>query len=134
VRVLRFGLMACASLGLSNCAGGDGSGNASVSRPPKILCQVGPDCDAKWARANEWTAKSGLQIASKSDTQIKTKVPAGYEHRVQAPAAMSDRGELGCRKERSRRPQVKPAAQAHHSAALKLPDLLQRAPSGGEPV
>ena len=82
MRVFRLGLMACASLGLYNCAGGEGSGDASVSRPPKILCQAGPDCEAKWARANEWTAKSGLQIASKSDTQIKTKVPAGYEHRM----------------------------------------------------
>jgi hypothetical protein len=82
VRVLRFGLVTCACLGLSNCAGGDRSGDASVSRPPKILCQVGPDCDAKWARANEWTAKSGLQVASKSNTQIKTKIPPGYEHRM----------------------------------------------------
>lgn len=82
MRVSRFGLMACAFFGLSGCAGGEGSGDASVSRPPKILCQAGPDCDAKWARANEWTAKSGLQIANKSDTLIKTKVPAGYEHRM----------------------------------------------------
>jgi hypothetical protein len=75
VRVFRFGLVACL-LGLSNCAGGDGPGDANVSRPPKLLCQAGPDCDAKWARANEWIASSGLKITSKSDAQIKTKEPS----------------------------------------------------------
>jgi hypothetical protein len=80
VRVFRFGLMACAFFGVSSCAGGGGLGDASSTKSPQILCQAGPDCDAKWARANEWAVKSGLQIQSKSDAQIKTKAASTYDN------------------------------------------------------
>ena len=80
MRVFRFGLMACAFFGVSSCAGGDGVGDASSSKPPQILCQAGADCDAKWKRANEWVEKSGLQILSKSDAQIKTKEASKYDN------------------------------------------------------
>jgi hypothetical protein len=76
VRVFRFGLMACAFFGVSSCAGGDGLS----SKPPQILCQAGSDCDAKWARANEWVEKSGLKLLSKSDAQIKTKEASKYDN------------------------------------------------------
>jgi hypothetical protein len=72
VEVFRFGLIACILFGFSACAG--------RSEPPQISCQVGPDCDAKWARANEWVEKFGLQIASKSDAQIKTKEASKYDN------------------------------------------------------
>ena len=81
VRVFGFGLMACVFLGTFNCTGGGGSGDASLSKP-QIQCQAGPDCDAKWARANEWAEKSGLKILSKSDAQIKTKAAPKYDDRT----------------------------------------------------
>jgi hypothetical protein len=83
VRVFYFGLMmACIFVGTSSCAGGGGSGDASLSKP-QILCQAGPDCDAKWARATAWvTENSGLKIQSKSDAQIKTEQAAGYDNRT----------------------------------------------------
>ena len=74
---LRMGFMACVFLGVSSCAGGGGSGEASKRQ---ILCQAGPDCDAKWARANQWTENSGFKIASKSDAQIKTKEASKYDN------------------------------------------------------
>ena len=67
----RLGLMACVLCGISGCAGG---GSGSGDPKSQILCQAGPDCDSKWARANEWAEKkSGLNLLSKSDAQIKTK-------------------------------------------------------------
>jgi hypothetical protein len=83
VRVFYFGLMmACIFVGTSSCAGGGGSGDASLSKP-QILCQAGPDCDAKWARATAWvTENSGLKTQSKSDAQIKTEQTAGYDNRT----------------------------------------------------
>jgi hypothetical protein len=53
------------------CAGGGGP--AGLSKPAQITCQAGPDCDAKWARANKWLSESsGLKIETKKDSQIKT--------------------------------------------------------------
>jgi hypothetical protein len=72
--------MICVLLGFSACAGGGGSQDASLSKPQPIMCQAGPDCDAKWKRAIEWVEKSGLQIASKSDAQIKTKEASKYDN------------------------------------------------------
>ena len=81
VRVFCFGLMACLFFGISSCTGGGGFGDASSSKP-QILCQVGPDCDTKWARANAWvTENSGLKIQSKSDAQIKTAESPRYDNR-----------------------------------------------------
>jgi hypothetical protein len=71
VNVLRFGLMICIILAFSGCVG--------RSEPPQISCQAGPDCDAKWARANEWVEKSGLKILSKSEAQIKTKEATNHD-------------------------------------------------------
>ena len=66
--------------GASSCAGGGDSGDA---RKPQIVCQAGPDCDAKWARATAWvTENSGLKIESKSDAQIKTEQSAKYDNRT----------------------------------------------------
>jgi hypothetical protein len=78
VRVFYFGLMmVCIFAGASSCAGGGGSGDASLSNP-QISCQAGPDCDANWARATAWvTENSGLKIQSKSDAQIKTEQAEG---------------------------------------------------------
>jgi hypothetical protein len=61
-------------------AEGGGSQDASLSKPQPIMCQAGPDCDAKWAKANEWIEKSGLKILSKSDAQIKTKDAPNYDN------------------------------------------------------
>ena len=82
MRVFYFGLMmACIFVGTSSCAGGGGSGDASLSKP-QILCQAGSDCDAM-ARATAWvTENSGLKIQSKSDVQIKTEQAAGYDNRT----------------------------------------------------
>ena len=76
-----FGLMVC-FFGASGCAGRGGSGDATLSNSPQILCQAGPDCDARWSKANEWAEKSGLKVISKSDAQIKTSQPPGYENRT----------------------------------------------------
>jgi hypothetical protein len=81
MRVFRFGLVACAFFGVSSCAGGGGPGDARSSLP-QILCQAGPECDAKWARAKGWTEKSGLKILSTSGTQIKTRQPPGGDDRT----------------------------------------------------
>ena len=65
-------LMAWAIFGACSCAGGDRP-EAGLSKPTKITCQAGPDCDAKWARANKWvTESSGLKTQSKAESQIKT--------------------------------------------------------------
>ena len=83
MRVFHFGLMACAFFGASSCTGGGSLGDPSSSKSPQILCRAGPDCDAKWARANEWAEKkSGLKIQSKSDAQIKTKTASTYDDRL----------------------------------------------------
>jgi hypothetical protein len=82
VRVFRFRPMACILLGLAGCAGGGGSEDASLLKPALILCQAGPDCDAKWKRANAWTENSSLKIESKSDVQIKTKPSPEYVSRT----------------------------------------------------
>jgi hypothetical protein len=43
------------------------------TKPGQIRCQVGPDCDEKWARANKWvTDDLGLKIQTKTDVLIKT--------------------------------------------------------------
>jgi hypothetical protein len=82
VRVFRFGLTACVCFAVSSCAGGDRSGDASLSKP-HILCQAGSDCDTKWARAAAWvTENSGLKIQGKSDAQIKTIQSPGYDSRT----------------------------------------------------
>jgi hypothetical protein len=65
-------LLAWALFGAGSCAGGDRP-EPGLSRPTQITCQGGPDCDAKWARANKWlTESSGLKIQSKAESQIKT--------------------------------------------------------------
>ncbi len=65
-------LMAWGLFGVCSCTGGDRP-EAGLSKPPQITCQAGPDCDAKWARANKWvTESSGLKIQSKAESQIKT--------------------------------------------------------------
>src|SRR4029077_16663448 len=67
-------LMAWVLFGACSCAGGGGP-EAGLSKPTQVTCQAGPDCDAKWARANKWvTESSGLKIQSKGDSQIKTVV------------------------------------------------------------
>jgi hypothetical protein len=71
VKAFPLGVMACFLLGLFGCAG--------RTEPPQTSCQAGPDCDAKWARANEWIEKSGLKILSKSDAQIKTIQGQNYD-------------------------------------------------------
>ena len=64
-------LMAWVLFGVCSCAGGGGP--AGLSKPAQITCQVGPDCDAKWARANKWLSESsGLKIETKKDSEIKT--------------------------------------------------------------
>ena len=66
------------SFGACNCVGGGGP-EAGLSKPAQIMCQAGPDCDAKWARAKAWvTESSGLKIQTKTEVwKIKT---------VQSPA------------------------------------------------
>jgi hypothetical protein len=65
-------LMAWVLFGACSCAGGGGP-EAGLSKPAQITCQAGPDCDAKWARANKWvTESSGLKTQSKAESQIKT--------------------------------------------------------------
>ena len=60
-------LMAWVLFGACSCAGGGGP-EAGLSKPAQITCQAGPDCDAKWARANKWvTESSGLKIETKTD-------------------------------------------------------------------
>ncbi len=82
VRVFRFGLTACVCFAVSSCAGGDRSGDASLSKP-QILCQAGSDCDTKWARATAWvTENSGLKIQGESDAQIKTIQSPDYDSRT----------------------------------------------------
>jgi hypothetical protein len=67
-------LMGWALFGACGCAAGDRP-EAGLSKPTQVTCQAGPDCDAKWARANKWvTESSGLKIQSKGDSQIKTVV------------------------------------------------------------
>jgi hypothetical protein len=47
------------------------------------MCQAGPDCDAKWARANKWvTESSGLKAQSKAESQIKTAVSPDSDSRT----------------------------------------------------
>jgi hypothetical protein len=69
---VRFNLlMTWALFGACSCAGGDRP--EAASKPTQITCQVGPDCEAKWARVNKWvTETSGLKIQSKGESQIKT--------------------------------------------------------------
>jgi hypothetical protein len=67
-------LMAWALFGAFSCAGGDRGADrpeSGLSKPTRITCQGGPDCDAKWARANKWVT-AGLKIQSKAESQIKT--------------------------------------------------------------
>jgi hypothetical protein len=67
-----YALMACALFGICRCAGSVGP-EYDLSKPHQIMCEAGPDCDAKWARANTWvTENSGLKIQTKTDSQIKT--------------------------------------------------------------
>jgi hypothetical protein len=73
-------LMALVLFGTCSCAGGGGL-EAGMSKAGQITCQAGPDCDAKWARANKWvTESSGLKIETKTDAQIKT-VPSAPDSR-----------------------------------------------------
>jgi hypothetical protein len=65
-------LMVWVLFGACSCAGGGGP-EAGLSKPEQITCQAGPDCDAKWSRANKWLSESsGLKIETKKDSQIKT--------------------------------------------------------------
>jgi hypothetical protein len=75
--VLLNSLMAWVLFGACSCAGGGGP-EAGLSKPAQITCQAGPDCDAKWARANKWVTESlGLKIVTKTDSQIKTVQSTG---------------------------------------------------------
>ncbi len=81
MRVFRFGLMGCVFFGVSSCSGGGGS--ATSLSTSQILCQAGPDCDTKWARANAWvTENSGLKIQSKTGEQIKTALAHDNDSRT----------------------------------------------------
>jgi hypothetical protein len=72
VGYVRLSLLMVWALFGACCAGGDRP-EAGLSKPTQITCQVGPDCDAKWARASKWaTESSGLKIQSKGESQIKT--------------------------------------------------------------
>jgi len=65
-------LIAWAFFGAASCAGG-GRPEAGLSKSTQLTCQAGPDCDAKWARANKCVTESlGLKIQSKAESQIKT--------------------------------------------------------------
>ena len=67
-----YALMACVLFGICSCAGSVGP-EYDLSKPHQIMCEAGPDCDAKWARANTWvTENSGLKIQTKTNSQIKT--------------------------------------------------------------
>jgi hypothetical protein len=48
--------------------------------PQPIICVIGPDCDAKWARAAAWIkANSTLKIETQTATVIQTADPARSE-------------------------------------------------------
>jgi len=75
-------LLALALFGACSCARGDRP-DEGLSNPTQITCQAGPDCDAKWARANKWvTESSGLKAQSKAESQIKTAVSADSDSRT----------------------------------------------------
>jgi hypothetical protein len=75
-------LMAWVLFGACSCAGGSGP-EAGLSKPAQITCQAGPDCDAKWARANKWvTESSDLKIVTKTDSQIKTVPSTGDSRKL----------------------------------------------------
>ena len=57
-----FGACSCSEL----------AGDAGVSKPEQIRCQVGPDCDSKWERASTWVVESGLKLKTKTDGLIQT--------------------------------------------------------------
>jgi hypothetical protein len=81
VRVFWFGLMGCVFFDVTGCTGAGGSGTRLST--PQLLCQAGPDCDAKWASAAAWvTEQSGLKVQSKSDAQIKTVQSRGADDRT----------------------------------------------------
>jgi hypothetical protein len=76
-------LMAWVLFGACSCAGGGGP-EAGLSKPEQITCQAGPDCDAKWARANKWvTESSDLKIVTKTDWQIKTVPSTGDSRKLE---------------------------------------------------
>ena len=75
-------LMVWVLFGACSCAGGGGP-EAGLSKPEQITCQAGPDCDAKWARANKWvTESSDLKIVTKTDWQIKTVQSTGDSRKL----------------------------------------------------
>jgi len=67
--------LACTLFGAWSCSGGGGGGGleANLTKPPKVTCQAGSDCDGKWGRANKWvTESSGLKIQTTTDSLITT--------------------------------------------------------------
>jgi len=71
MRYLRLVFIAGVLFGACSCS--EVTGDLGVSMPEQIRCQVGPDCDLKWERANTWVVEnSGLKLQTKTDGLIKT--------------------------------------------------------------
>lgn len=78
MQYLRLLLRAGVLFGACSCS--ELSGDLGVSKPEQIRCQVGPDCDLKWEKANTWVVeRSGLKLKTKTDGLIKTADSPGND-------------------------------------------------------
>lgn len=77
--LFRLSIAAASALGLCGCMTMEQQ--ASVAEPPKpITCHAGPDCDAKWSRANAWiTEHSKYKVEASSELLIQTSGPSTFE-------------------------------------------------------
>jgi len=76
MRCLRLMLIPGVLFGACSCS--ELAGDVGTSKPELIRCQVGPDCDLKWERANTWVVESsGLKLKTKTDGLIKTMESPG---------------------------------------------------------
>lgn len=57
---------------------------------PVAECRVGPDCDAKWARARRWVAENSRFAVARETDDLVINFPSGYADPAPSFAVVMD--------------------------------------------